>query len=54
MTESDLTWKTPGTYPGFGLESMAERAGLAGGKLTISSEQGQGTQISCKVRIEEA
>ena len=41
----------PGTVPGIGLESMTERAGLAGGKLTIYSEPGKGTQISCKVSL---
>lgn len=36
---------------GFGLESMKERANLAGGKLTIRSEPGKGTFVTCKIRI---
>lgn len=43
--------KTSGSPKGFGLESMAERANLAGGKLTITTNQGQGTKISCKVKV---
>ncbi|OGR25190.1 MAG: transcriptional regulator [Desulfobacterales bacterium RIFOXYA12_FULL_46_15] len=36
---------------GFGLEGMKERAGLAGGKLDISSLPGQGTTVCCKVKV---
>ncbi len=43
--------KTSGSPKGFGLESMAERANLAGGKLNITTNQGHGTKISCKVKV---
>ncbi len=38
------------TRQGFGLESMKERANLAGGKLEITSVPGKGTFVSCKIR----
>ena len=44
-TESDDTQK------GFGLESMAERANLVGGKLTIRSAPEEGTLVSCKISL---
>ncbi|WDP90652.1 MAG: PAS domain-containing protein [Desulfobacter sp.] len=37
---------------GFGLESMKERANLAGGRLDISSAPGQGTVVSCRIGLE--
>lgn len=43
--------KDPESNRGFGLESMKERANLAGGKLTISSTKGEGTLVSCKVKV---
>ncbi len=36
---------------GFGLESMKERANLAGGKLEITSSREKGTFVSCKIRL---
>ena len=41
---------TNGPREGFGLESMRERANLAGGKLSIKSRSGTGTVVSCKVK----
>jgi PAS domain S-box-containing protein len=35
---------------GFGLESMKERANLAGGTLNISTSLSKGTKISCKIK----
>jgi len=35
---------------GFGLESMKERANLAGGELNISASLTKGTEISCKIK----
>ncbi|HCY87877.1 MAG TPA: transcriptional regulator [Desulfobacteraceae bacterium] len=40
-----------GTQKGFGLESMAERANLVGGKLTINSAPDEGTLVSCKISL---
>jgi len=40
------------TRQGFGLESMKERANLAGGRLNINSVQGTGTFVSCRIRLE--
>lgn len=39
---------------GFGLESMAERANLAGGNLDIRSAPGEGVLVSCKISLGEA
>ncbi len=36
---------------GLGLAGMRERAGLAGGTLTITAEQGRGTTVSLKIPI---
>jgi len=44
----------PGTLSeaeGLGLAGMRERAGLAGGTLTIVSEQGKGTRVSLEIPI---
>jgi PAS domain S-box-containing protein len=44
----------PGTLSeaeGLGLAGMRERAGLAGGKLRIASEQGKGTTVSLEIPI---
>ena len=44
----------PGTLSeteGLGLAGMRERAGLAGGTLTIASEQGKGTRVSLEIPI---
>ncbi len=38
----------------FGLAGMKERADLVGGKLDIISIPGTGTEISCKIKMEEA
>ncbi|MCP4119208.1 MAG: PAS domain-containing protein [Desulfobacteraceae bacterium] len=42
-----------GEASGFGLAGMQERATLAGGTLDISSEQGLGTRVCCRVRVGE-
>ena len=39
------------TRQGFGLESMKERANLAGGKFEMTSALGKGTFVSCKIRL---
>jgi PAS domain S-box-containing protein len=36
---------------GFGLESMRERANLVGGNFSIFSKPGQGTVVSCRVKV---
>jgi two-component system sensor histidine kinase UhpB len=37
-----------------GIAGMRERALLVGGRLSISSSQGQGTQVQLTVPVEEA
>lgn len=39
------------SHKGFGLESMRERANLAGGKLAMEPVPGGGTLISCKIKM---
>ena len=38
---------------GYGLKSMQERAAALGGGLTVESELGQGTAVSCTIPIKE-
>jgi signal transduction histidine kinase len=39
--------------PGLGLVSMKERARIAGGELTVSSEPGKGTTIAVRIPLPE-
>ena len=41
----DKATQRPGTSSGLGLIGMSERAGLAGGHVTVNGEPGQGTIV---------
>jgi len=49
----DKTLERASAGGSFGLLSMQERAALSGGILTITSEQGQGTDVRVEMRITE-
>lgn len=50
MEDDGQGFSTPvGGHSGWGLVGMRERAALAGGSITVSSEPGQGTQIEVRM-----
>ena len=45
-------FSTTAAKAGFGLQMLAERAGMIGGVIVINSTPGQGTNVTISIRIE--
>ena len=51
MTDNGRGFRPEGVPPGFGLESMRQRAGLIGATFVVASEPQNGTRVELSMPI---